>query len=61
MISTVFVAVALIMTPVGPQAVAFNQVFPTKEACDTWRQDADKKMPPNSVIHSQCVVLGDSF
>lgn len=55
---SIFVAVALLMTPNGPQAVAFPNPFPTIEACNEWRKDADTKMPAGSVIMSKCIKLG---
>jgi len=55
---SIFVAVALLMTPNGPQAVAFPNPFPTIEACDSWRIGADSQIPPGVLITSKCILIG---
>lgn len=57
MISTVFLVVAILMTPIGPQAVTINKVYETKEACEVGRAEANLKSPV-TVIVSKCIAIG---
>ncbi len=57
MISTVFLVVAILMTPIGPQAVTINKIYETKEACEAVRAEANLESR-FTVIVSKCVAIG---
>lgn len=57
MISTVFLVVAILMTPTGPQAVSVNRLYETKEACELGRSEANLRST-NTVLISKCIAIG---
>lgn len=59
MIEAIFVAVAMLITPAGPEFAANPNLFTSLEACEEHRAYADARIPEGvRLIESKCIVFG---